>query len=97
MNYRDYVEIMQDEELQESLSVKKYLESAAYWQKAIKSLDKYDGQTKNNLKSKFEELKIGAILQALDIARFEKNLGYRMIEDYDELMEFIGKGGLLKE
>lgn len=96
MNYRDYVEIMQDEELQESLSVKKYLESAIYWQKAIKNLDKYDNQTKNNLKSKFEELKIQAILQALDIARFEKDLGFKIEEEYDELMEFIGKGGLLK-
>lgn len=97
MNYRDYIEIMQDEGLQESLSVKKHLESAIYWQKAIKSLDKYDDQTENNLKSQFEELKIKAILLALDIARFEKELGFRIEEDYDELMEFIGKGGLLKE
>lgn len=97
MNYRDYIEIMKDEGLEESLSVKKHLKSAIHWQKAIKSLDKYDNLTKDNLKNKFEELKIKAILLALDIARFEKDLGFRIEEDYDELMEFIGKGGLLKE
>lgn len=95
MNYRDYIEIMRDEGLQESLSVKKYLESAIYWQKAIKSLDKYSEDVKNTLKKEFEEIKIKSILSAIDIARFEKDLGFRIEEDYEELMEFIGKGGLL--
>ncbi|MFW3538221.1 hypothetical protein [Vagococcus fluvialis] len=96
MNYRDYVEIMKSEGLYESLSVKSYLKSAMYWQKAIKNLSKYDVETKNNLVKKFEELKIKAILAAIDIARFEKDLGFRIEEDYDKLMEFIGEGGLNK-
>lgn len=96
MNYRDYVEIMKSEGLYESLSVKSYLKSAMYWQKAIKNLSKYDEKVKNNLIKKFEELKIKAILTAIDIARFEKDLGFRIEEDYEQLMEFIGEGGLHK-
>lgn len=97
MNYRDYVEIMKSEGLYESLSVKSYLKSAMYWQKAIKNLSKYDEQAKNNLIKKFEELKIKAILTAIDIARFEKDLGFRIEEDYEQLMQFIGEGGLHKK
>ncbi len=97
MNHRDYVEIMRSEVLYESLSVKSYLKSVVYWQKAIKNLSKYDVETKNNLVKKFEELKIKAILAAIDIARFEKDLGFRIEEDYDQLMEFIGEGGLHKK
>lgn len=96
MNYRDYVEIMKSEGLYESLAVKSHLNSAMYWKKAIKNLSKYDVETKNNLVKKFEELKIKAILAAIDIARFEKDLGFRIEEDYENLMEFIGNGGLHK-
>lgn len=96
MNYRDYVEIMKSEGLYESLAVKSHLNSAIYWQKAIKNLSKYDEQVKNNLIKKFEELKIKAILTAIDIARFEKDLGFRIEEDYEQLMQFIGEGGLNK-
>lgn len=96
MNYRDYVEIMKSEGLYESLAVKSHLSSAIYWQKAIKNLSKYDEQVKNNLIKKFEELKIKAILTAIDIARFEKDLGFRIEEDYEQLMQFIGEGGLHK-
>ena len=96
MNYHDYVEIMESEGLYESISVKKYLKSAVYWQKAIKSLSKYDVETRKNLTKKFEELKIREIIAAIEIARFEKDLGFRIEEDYVQLMQFIGEGGLHK-
>ena len=87
MNYRDYKAIMQDEQLSESQAVQDYLKKAIYWNEAIKNLDMYSAGTKERLTPIFTEYKIKNILDAIEIARFEKRIGARIIEEGNEYVE----------
>lgn len=89
MNYRDYKEIMEAEQLQESEAVRYYLGRAAYWQKAIKRLEQYDNAAKQRLLPKFMNTKISFIWQAIDIARFEKEIGFKINEESDQYFEYL--------
>lgn len=91
MNYRDYIEIMKDEQLAESELVRKVLESAMHWQKAIKNLGGYDMpiENKKELAKEFEERKIESILFALDMARFEKGIGKPVLENANTILDYI--------
>lgn len=89
MNYRDYLEIMEFEKLEESNSTRFYTEKAKHWHKATLSLKKYDELTREKLKKKFQELKVENIIMAIDIARFEKEIGCKIDEDYEKAIESI--------
>lgn len=90
MNYLDYKEIMEDEQLEESEAVTYYLERAIYWNKSVKSLiQNYPEEVVNRLKITFEEEKIKFILLALDIARFEKVSGVKIFEAGEEFIESV--------
>ncbi|MEG0256375.1 MULTISPECIES: hypothetical protein [Vagococcus] len=86
MNYHDYISIMEAEGLEESASVQTYLASAKYWQQAINNLALYDKETQAKLTKPFTELKIQEILRGIEMARFEKDMGYKIEEEYDALM-----------
>lgn len=80
MNYKDYLKIMQEENLRESLLVNIFLDEAKTQQRYLKSLRKhrlnnYDGIPLIVLRKDI------AILEAIDTARHEKMLGYRIVED----------------
>lgn len=90
MNARDYLKIMQRERLEESQAVMLPLEEAKKIQKQIKSLQKYlDRSIKvgstillDYLK-KLEADKDFYINCALDIARGERQLGFKVLETGD--------------
>lgn len=79
MNYNDYVAIMTDEELEESELVRVFLDEAKRQQRLIRNLKKHE-YTEANVK-RCEERKIGWILEAIDTARHEKTLGYKIVEE----------------
>jgi len=91
MNYNDYKEIMEYEKLEESESVRMSLERAMYWQRAIKSLTSYDEVVRQRLTKEFEEEKIKFILSAIDMARFEKRIGCKCIEEGDKYIEWVAE------
>lgn len=102
MNYRDYKAIMEDERLEESEAVRNYLERAIYWNNSIKSVTaNYPEEIAIRLKKRFEEEKIKFIFLALDIARFEKDVGVKIFEEGESFIEKVAqdrfnslKGGL---
>lgn len=80
MNYRDYKEIMEAEGLQESELVRVFLREAMRQQRFLKGLS-YHGALGLPPAKRVGERKITAILDAIDMARHEKELGYRIVED----------------
>lgn len=91
MNYHDYVEIMKDEELEESDTVHYYLNRAKYWQRAINNLKKKDMPQEQfeRTTKKFTEYKIYFILMAIDFARLEKKIGFKINEQYYDALESL--------
>ena len=90
MNARDYLKIMQRERLEESQAVMLPLEEAKKIQKQIKSLQKYlDRSIKVgstillDYLQKLEVDKNFYINCALDIARGERQLGFKILETGD--------------
>ena len=90
MNARDYLKIMQRERLEESQAVMLPLEEAKKIQKQIKSLQKYlDRSIKVgstillDYLQKLEVDKDFYINCALDIARGERQLGFKILETGD--------------
>lgn len=90
MNARDYLKIMQRERLEESQAVMLPLEEAKKIQKQIKSLQKYlDRSIKVgstillDYLQKLEAEKDFYINCALDIARGEQQLGFKVLETGD--------------
>lgn len=92
MNYRDYKAIMEDEQLVESQAVRNYLERAIYWNSSIKSVtEHYPEDVAIRLKKRFEEEKIKFIFLALDIARFEKDVGVKIFEEGELFIEKVAQ------
>jgi len=90
MNARDYLKIMQRERLEESQAVMLPLEEAKKIQKQIKSLQKYLDRTVKvgstvllDYLQKLESDKDFYINCALDIARGERQLGFKVLETGD--------------
>lgn len=90
MNARDYLKIMQRERLEESQAVMLPLEEAKKIQKQIKSLQRYLDRTVKvsstvilDYLKKLEDDKDFYINCALDIARGEKQLGFKVLETGD--------------
>ena len=90
MNARDYLKIMQSERLEESQAVMLPLEEAKKIQKQIKSLQVYlDRSIKEgstillDYMQKLEADKDFYINYALDIARGERKLGFKVLETGD--------------
>ena len=90
MNARDYLKIMQRERLEESQAVMLPLEEAKKIQKQIKSLQRYLDRTVKvgstvllDYLQKLEADKDFYINCALDIARGERQLGFKVLETGD--------------
>ncbi len=90
MNARDYLKIMQRERLEESQAVMLPLEEAKKIQKQIKSLQRYLDRTVKvgstvllDYLEKLEDDKDFYINCALDIARGERKLGFKVLETGD--------------
>lgn len=90
MNARDYLKIMQRERLEESQAVMLPLEEAKKIQKQIKSLQQYldklikMGSTESlDYMQKLEADKDFYINCALEIARCERKLGFKVLETGD--------------
>ena len=90
MNARDYLKIMQRERLEESQAVMLPLEEAKKIQKQIKSLEKYLERTVKvgstvllDYLKKLEDEKDFYINCALDIARGERQPGFKVLETGD--------------
>lgn len=82
---------MQDEGLEESEAVRDYLKSAIYWNQAIMSLNLYPKNTQIRLTKLFTEYKIKKIWLAIDIARFEKQIGHKIFEEGDLYLNTIAE------
>lgn len=80
---------MKDEQLEESEAVLSWLERAKYWQRAINNLANYDKDVQQRLTKVFEEYKVGFILHALDIARFEKSIEHKIYEQGELYIEKV--------
>ncbi|EME8143309.1 hypothetical protein QFV16_000344 [Enterococcus faecium] len=79
MNYKEFVDLMKIEELEESELVRYYLREAGKHQKYMKSLIKHNAPTLAIEKQ--NRLKGECIWQALFIAIDEKKQGWRYVED----------------
>lgn len=80
MNYLDYRNVMRDENLQESELVQFFLEDAKRQQRLIKSL-KFYGLVNFPGYHRTLVYKDEAIMNAIETARIEKELGYKTIEE----------------
>lgn len=80
MNYRDYIAIMQKEGLRESQLVNVYLDEAKKQQRLLLALKKFQ-LLNNQWPAILSRRKTEAILQAIETAKHEKALGYRIVED----------------
>lgn len=90
MNARDYLKIMERERLEQSQAVMLPLEEAKKIQKQIKSLQRYLDRTVKvgstvllDYLKKLEDDKYFYINCALDIARGERQLGFKILETGD--------------
>ena len=90
MNARDYLKIMERERLEQSQAVMLPLEEATKIQKQIKSLQRYldrtvkvDSTVLLDYLKKLEDDKDFYINCALDIARGERQLGFKILETGD--------------
>lgn len=83
MTYKEFMEIMQTEELEESKLVRYYLREAGKHQKYIKTLKKHDSPIKAIRVQ--ENKKIECLWQALFTAIDEKKQGWRYVEDGEKV------------
>ncbi|MDB1686256.1 hypothetical protein [Enterococcus durans] len=79
MNYKEFLEIMKKEELEESELVRYFLQEAGKYQKYIRSLKAHNAPTESIQKQ--NRKKIECMWQALFIAIDEKKQGWRFVED----------------
>lgn len=91
MNYRDYIKIMTEEQLEESEAVKMALDRAKKIQKNLKSLYLYleESLAKGSIVilkgiEQFEKDKDDYIEFAISVARLEKMLGWKILESGDD-------------
>lgn len=89
MNYLDYIAIMIDEGLEESEAVMGYLYRAMHWQTAIQNLKLYEPTVEQRLAPIFMNYKIRFILEAIEIARFEKRIGAKIFEEGEQYIEKV--------
>lgn len=87
MNYKEFMEIMQVEELEESELVRYYLREAGKHQKYIKTLKKHNSPSK--VIQIQEDEKIKCLWQALFIAIDEKKQGWRYVEDGEKVKPML--------
>lgn len=69
MNYKDYLEIMKAEELEETEEVKVMLRRAMHWNAAAKRASVLYN---DRIAKQLDEERVKAILDALDVARYQK-------------------------
>lgn len=87
MTYKEFVEIMQIEELEESELVQYYLREAGKHQKYIKTLKKHNSPSEAIQIQ--EDEKIKCLWQALFIAIDEKKQGWRYVEDGEKVKPML--------
>lgn len=87
MNARTYQEIMQSEQLEESLLVKYYLRQAANHQKYIQSLKKHNAPAEAIEKQVRE--KEQWIWHAIFTAQDEKKQGWKFVEDGERMLPML--------
>lgn len=80
MNYNDYLQAMKEEGLEESELVKLWLDQAIFYNKVIKGLSAYKHIESIQKKiEQYEVEKMLVIIEAVDIARQEKEIGQKFL------------------
>ena len=87
MTYKEFVEIMQVEELEESELVRYYLREAGKHQKYIKTLEKHNSPSEAIQIQ--EDKKIKCLWQALFVAIDEKKQGWRYVQDGEKVKPML--------
>lgn len=93
MNYRDYVEIMEDEALKLPAIGKYELDAAVYCQNVIRALEKEEKFNAQAEVKQMEEKKISHILTAIEWARLAKEMPIEFAWADKQLIKTLKRDG----